>query len=136
MAGKEMAAKDVYIFFGPLIILYAPLSLKHRFSGFKVGYVERINIITLILEREQIKLPSSLLSYHAMKMCGGWRYRSIYTQRWIWIDLTFLLLYPRGKIPRDPVDTRLGGPLSWAGRCGEGKILLPLPGIEPRPSSQ
>jgi hypothetical protein len=35
---------------------------------------------------------------------------------------------------KDPLATRLSGPQNQSGRCG-GKNLLPLPAIEPRPSS-
>jgi hypothetical protein len=34
-------------------------------------------------------------------------------------------LYPRGKIPRYPLVTRLGGPQNWSGRREEEKILDP-----------
>jgi hypothetical protein len=34
-----------------------------------------------------------------------------------------LLLYPRGKSTRYPLDRRLSGPHSWSGRYGEMKIL-------------
>jgi hypothetical protein len=43
-------------------------------------------------------------------------------------------LHP-GKSPRYLFDRRLGGPRSRSERCGVEKNLLPLPGIEPRPSS-
>jgi hypothetical protein len=42
--------------------------------------------------------------------------------------------YRRGKSPRYPLDTMLGGPQSQSGRCGEEQNLA-LPGIEPGPSS-
>jgi hypothetical protein len=41
---------------------------------------------------------------------------------------------PRGKSPRYPL-ARLGGRWSRFDRCGEEKIILPLLGIERRPSS-
>jgi hypothetical protein len=37
--------------------------------------------------------------------------------------------------PRYPLDRRLGGPQSRSGSCEEGKNLLHLPIIKPRPSS-
>jgi hypothetical protein len=37
-----------------------------------------------------------------------------------------------GYSPRYAFYRRLGRPQSWAGRYGEGKNLLPLPGIKPR----
>jgi hypothetical protein len=37
--------------------------------------------------------------------------------------------------PLYPLNRRLAGHRSRSGRCGEKKYLLPLPGIEPRPSS-
>jgi hypothetical protein len=43
---------------------------------------------------------------------------------------------PTGTDPRYPLDKRLGEHQSWSGRCGKDKNLLPLPGIEPWPSSQ
>jgi hypothetical protein len=42
---------------------------------------------------------------------------------------------PLEKEPQVPLDRRLGGPQSQFGRCGEERNLLPLLGIEPRPSS-
>jgi hypothetical protein len=44
-----------------------------------------------------------------------------------------LAALPQGKIPRHTLDSRLGGPLSHYGRCGEEKNILPAPGIELRP---
>jgi hypothetical protein len=44
-------------------------------------------------------------------------------------------LYPRGRNPRHELDRRLGGPQSRSGRCEVERNHLPLPGIEPRPSS-
>jgi hypothetical protein len=41
-------------------------------------------------------------------------------------------LYPRGKAPRYPLYSRLGGPQSRSGHRGYRKNPLPLPGIEPR----
>jgi hypothetical protein len=41
---------------------------------------------------------------------------------------------PEERAPRRPLDKRLGGPQSRSERYGEKKIL-PLPGIELRPSS-
>jgi hypothetical protein len=45
------------------------------------------------------------------------------------------LLYPSGKSHWYPLDRRMGGPQSQSGCCGGNKNLLPLPGIEPRPSN-
>jgi hypothetical protein len=39
------------------------------------------------------------------------------------------------KAPQYPLDMRLGEPQSLSGRYGVAKNLLPLPEIEPRPSS-
>jgi hypothetical protein len=41
-----------------------------------------------------------------------------------------------GKVTRYPFDRRLGGRKSWSGYRGQRKTHLPLPGIEPRSSSQ
>jgi hypothetical protein len=41
-------------------------------------------------------------------------------------------LNPWGKDPRYPLDRRLGGLLNRSVTEARGKILLPLPGIEPR----
>jgi len=40
-----------------------------------------------------------------------------------------------GKVPQDPLNSRLGGIQSHSGHCGEEKNLLPVLGIEHRPSS-
>jgi hypothetical protein len=40
-------------------------------------------------------------------------------------------LYPQGKSPWYPLDTRLGGPQSYSGRGGEEKNSQPPPEIEP-----
>jgi hypothetical protein len=42
---------------------------------------------------------------------------------------------PLGKEPPVSIGQGLGGPQSWSGHCGLEKNLLPLPGIEPGPSS-
>jgi hypothetical protein len=39
--------------------------------------------------------------------------------------------FPQGKSSRFPLDRRLGGPQSRAGRGGEEKKSQPLPGFEP-----
>jgi hypothetical protein len=42
--------------------------------------------------------------------------------RWRWVvNFTHRPLYPRGKRPRYPLDTRLDDPHSWSGRGGEEK---------------
>jgi hypothetical protein len=38
----------------------------------------------------------------------------------------------QGKSPQYPLHKRLGGPQHRSGRCEKEKILLTLPGIEPR----
>jgi hypothetical protein len=40
--------------------------------------------------------------------------------------------YLQRKIPRYPLDSRLGGPQIRYGRCEGQNKFLPLPGIEPR----
>jgi hypothetical protein len=47
------------------------------------------------------------------------------------ISFTLRPLYTRGKSPCYPLDKRLGGPQSRAGRGGEEKNSQPLPGLEP-----
>jgi hypothetical protein len=42
---------------------------------------------------------------------------------------------PSSKVPRNPLDRRLGGPESRSGLCGAQNNLFLLPGIEPLPSS-
>jgi hypothetical protein len=42
---------------------------------------------------------------------------------------------PGKRVPRYPLDRRVGGPQGWSGRCEVEKNLLPLLGIEPRLSS-
>jgi hypothetical protein len=54
--------------------------------------------------------------------------------RWV-VSFTPRLLYPRGKRPQYPLDRRLGGTQSPAGRDGEDKKSLHIAGIEPRTSS-
>jgi hypothetical protein len=64
---------------------------------------------------------------------GEWRYSSTILDlgtRWRWV----VSFTDRPLHPRYPLDMRLSGPQSQSGRCGEDKIL-PLPGIEPWPSS-
>jgi hypothetical protein len=46
-------------------------------------------------------------------------------------------LYPWGKDPRHPLDSRLDGPQSWSGHTTDYRnILLSLPGIEPLSSGR
>jgi hypothetical protein len=42
---------------------------------------------------------------------------------------------PGEEAPSTPSDRRLVGPQRWSGHCGVKKNFLPLPGIEPLPSS-
>jgi hypothetical protein len=52
--------------------------------------------------------------------------------RWTWVvSFTHRPLYPQGKSPWYPMDTRLGGPQSRSGRGGEEKNPQLPPGIEP-----
>jgi hypothetical protein len=56
--------------------------------------------------------------------------------RWRWVvNFTPRPLQRQGKSPRDPLFRRLCGPQSRSGRCGVENNLLPLPGIEPRPTT-
>jgi hypothetical protein len=45
-------------------------------------------------------------------------------------------LYPPGKDSQYPLDRKLGGHQSRSGHRGYRKIILPLPGIEPRSPSR
>jgi hypothetical protein len=47
------------------------------------------------------------------------------------VNFTPQPLYPRGKSPCYPLDTRLGGPQSRSRRNGEEKNFQSLPGLEP-----
>jgi hypothetical protein len=51
--------------------------------------------------------------------------------RWV-VSFTHRPLYPPGKSHRYPLDRRLGGPQSRAGRGGEEKNSQPLPRLEPQ----
>jgi hypothetical protein len=66
---------------------------------------------------------------------GEWMYRSTFSwprHYWRWVvSFTSWPLCPRGKIPRYPLDMRMGGPQSRCGRFGEQKILDPT-GIRTR----
>jgi hypothetical protein len=51
--------------------------------------------------------------------------------RWRWVvSFTPQPLYPQGRSPWYPLDTRLGGPQSRSGRGGEEKNSQPVPGLE------
>jgi hypothetical protein len=50
-------------------------------------------------------------------------------------QLQALAYLPSGKSPRYTFDRRLGGPWSRCRRWGVENTLLPLPGIDPEPSS-
>jgi len=86
-------------------------------------------------------LSLCLAKHHAMTYGGvvlralrilnlGTRWRRV-------VSTTPRPLYPRGSCPRSHLYGRLGGPQSRSGRGGEEKKIpsLPLPGIEPLPSS-
>jgi hypothetical protein len=70
-----------------------------------------------------------------MKMCGEWRHSSTILElstRWRWVvSFTCQLLYPRGKIPRCPLDRRLGGPQNCSECCGEEKNVIPWSELNP-----
>jgi hypothetical protein len=69
---------------------------------------------------------------------GQWR--NIFTildlcTRWRWVvSFTPRQIYYQGNSPRNPLYRWLGWPQNRSGRCGEEKILLPLPGITVKPS--
>jgi hypothetical protein len=68
---------------------------------------------------------------HAMKTLGG-RGGIAPTHSWRQCYVP-AVLYHRGKDPRYPLYRRMGGPQSRFGHTqARGKILSPLPGIEPR----
>jgi hypothetical protein len=69
---------------------------------------------------------------------GDWRNNSsILDLGSSWSEVSFKprLLYLRGKRPQYPLHRWLDGPQSRSGNCEVQKNLLPLSGIEPRPSS-
>jgi hypothetical protein len=70
---------------------------------------------------------------------GAWRYKSIILDlgtRWKWVvSFSPRPLYSGGKNRRYLLDRRLDVPENWSACYGEEKNLLPLQGIEPRPSS-
>jgi hypothetical protein len=76
-------------------------------------------------------------STEPLKPMGKWRYRSIMLDLGMEASgqLHAPVVLPSEKIPRYPLDRRLGGRQSRSERCGEKKNLLPLPGIGPRPFS-
>jgi hypothetical protein len=85
-------------------------------------------------------LPAKSWSRHCAKSLmprrrvGKWRYSCNFLDigtRWRWVlSFTPLLLYPRGRSPRYPLDRRLGGPQNQYGHCGVDKNRV-LQGIEP-----
>jgi hypothetical protein len=79
------------------------------------------------------------LSTMPLRHIGEWRYSSTILDlntgwRWV-VSFTLKPLYTWGISPCYPLGRRVGGPQSWSGRCEVEKNLLPLSGIEPRPSS-
>jgi hypothetical protein len=74
-----------------------------------------------------------------MKTYGGCRCSfTILNLDTIWkrvVSFTPQPLYLRQKSPRYLSDRRLSGPQSRFGRYGEDINILPLPGIEPLPST-
>jgi hypothetical protein len=68
---------------------------------------------------------------------GKWKYSFTILDlgsRWI-VQLNVPAALPPWKEPRCPLDRTLREPQSQSGRCGVEKNLVPLPGIEQRPSS-
>jgi hypothetical protein len=69
---------------------------------------------------------------------GEYRYNSTILDldtRWRRVvSFTSRPIYRYGKNSRYPLDRRLGGPQTWYEYCRVEKNLLPLSGIEPRPS--
>jgi hypothetical protein len=61
-------------------------------------------------------MGSGCVDPHFLDLGTSWRWVVTFTSR---------PLYPRGKNPLYPLDTRLGGPQSRSGRRGEEKILDP-----------
>jgi hypothetical protein len=73
-----------------------------------------------------------LIKHYAMKTYGGmgvWKSALVGVE---WSASRPRLLYPRGNVPRYPLDIRLVVPQNRSGRRGEEKIF-PLQGLEPRP---
>jgi hypothetical protein len=70
-----------------------------------------------------------LTEHHDMK--ANWRSGGIAPHILRARHFTPRLLYSQGKSPWYPLDRRLGGPQSRAGRGGEEENSQPTPGIEP-----
>jgi hypothetical protein len=70
-----------------------------------------------------------------MRTYGEWKYSSTILLgtrlRWV-VSFTPLPFYPRCKNPRYPLCRRLGGLQGRSGRYRKERILIPMPGIEPR----
>jgi hypothetical protein len=90
-----------------------------------------ISILLFNIKAKKVTLSLSLANW-ALRHEGVWGSGSIDPRfldlgiSWIWVvSFTPLLLYPRGKSSRYPLDRRLGVPQSQYGRYGESKILDP-----------
>jgi hypothetical protein len=100
----------------------------------------RILVLSAKSVRNTIRLDKYLGRFSRITRCAcslgrrmvEWRYSSTIldlgiTWRWVGND--------RKNSFRCPLDRRLGELQSYSARCGVEKNFLPLPGIEPRPSS-
>jgi hypothetical protein len=80
-----------------------------------------------------------LINHYNVKACGRVAFTSIildFRSRWTKVvSFTPWKIYSLGNIPQYPLNRRLGGSQSLFGGCDVEKNTLPLPGIEPRPSS-
>jgi hypothetical protein len=86
---------------------------------------------------EPLCLTNEALRYEGVWESGGIDPRFLHvgsSRRWVG-SFTPRPVYPRGKNPSYPLDTRLGGPQSQSGRCGEEKILDPSRTRNPTPQS-
>jgi hypothetical protein len=92
-------------------------------------------------EESKIKNVVPLLnqiSFTPWRRMSDWRFSStildLGTRKGLLVSFTITQLYSHWKETRYPLDRRLGGPQRKSGRCGAGRNLLPVPGIEFWPS--
>jgi hypothetical protein len=98
-------------------------------------FISGVNLIVVKVKGNGKVVPVLKLSITPWRLIGG---RGIAPRildlgiRWRWVvSFTLRLLYPQGKSPWYPVDTRLCGSQSRSGHSGEEKNFQSPPGIEP-----
>jgi hypothetical protein len=95
--------------------------LNSYYSNESPGYVQSCKVnLSLCLTNEPLHPEgvwgSGCIDPHFLDLGTSWRWA---------VSFTPLLLYPRGKSPRYPLDRRLGGPQIWSGQHEGEKILDP-----------